>query len=161
MCNSEGIILAMDIRGIIGRLDQNGCWFERPSTGGNFYSAPSSLGFSFPLGVPIKEESSDEKDGVRTPSRIWACVKGDRPRVAALDAFFFRDCWMCCSVLGLVLPRRGRPLTDDLDGGRSSVSTGVVLRDGVREWDSERGPPRRKGDLDSRASFEILDEWWW
>lgn len=34
---------------------------------------------------------------------------------------------------GVVLPRRGRLLAEERDGGRSSMSTGVVLRDGVRE----------------------------
>ena len=94
-----------------------------------------SLAFSFSPGVP---ESSDE--GV-TPSLILAWVKGDRPRVGRLlEPFLLRVPWSLPDGVeeGVVLPRRGRPVAEDRDGGRSSPSTGVVLRDGVREWESER-----------------------
>lgn len=53
---------------------------------------------------------------------------------------------------GVVLPRRGRPVVPEREGGRSSASTGVVLREGVREWESER-VPRRVGDL--RLELEL------
>lgn len=53
------------------------------------------------------------------------------------------------------LLRRGRPVADDRDGGRSSVSAGVLLRDGVRECEPERDE-RRRGDFESWANLEIL-----
>jgi hypothetical protein len=56
---------------------------------------------------------------------------------------------------GVRLLRPGRPEPDDLDGGRSSVSIGVVLREGVRECESER-VERRRGDFDSWANLEML-----
>ena len=118
------------------------------------------MGLSLSPGI-VKDESSDEKDGGCTPSRICACVKGDKPRLKlALDPFFRRFWWLCSDAVdaGDVLPRRGRP--PDRDGGLSSVSTGVVLRDGVRECDSER-VLRRAGDLGSRACLETFECWWW
>ena len=94
------------------------------------FGIASSLSFSI---IPIGDtESSDEKDGVRIPSLICACVRGDKPRRSVEP---FRFC--CCGLASCpeaVLERRGLLEGEERDGGRSSkLSTGVVLRDDVRE----------------------------
>lgn len=92
---------------------------------------------SFPPGLPNTDDSSD-----CPPSLICAWVNGDRPREprARGEPFFRRPPVPWSAVrdgvegpLAVVLVRRGRPVPEDRDGGRSSVSTGVVLREGVRE----------------------------
>lgn len=118
----------------MSQLNKTGYKYEQPQ----YYICGtevrlSSLSFSLiPMG---RIESSDENEGVRTPSRICACVRGERPRLN-VDPFRFRCCGVSCP--DAVLPRRGRLDVDEREGGRSSISTGVVLRDEVREWDSDR-----------------------
>ena len=117
----------MDIYSLRSMRIQEGCCCMSPG------------GKSFPPGWPNTDDSSD-----CPPSLICAWVKGDKPREPRArgepEPFFRRppEPWSPVrdgveGPLAVVLVRRGRPVPEDRDGGRSSVSTGVVLREGVRE----------------------------